>query len=129
MWQNKDDNINFYFIKEPTLNVQVVRQTPAIIIIIIIINFQIMHLKFIWTLFKNVHCQGPCSMRPCILRHYRNLGFQKFQCEFTTGSTPNVQVGRQTPAIIIIIIIIIFQWGLCKCGFNSSLKGSILPLK
>ena len=25
-----------------------------------------MHLKCFWTLFKNVHCQGPCSLRPCI---------------------------------------------------------------
>ena len=28
------------------------------------------HLKVFWTLFKNVHCQGPCSLRPCILRPY-----------------------------------------------------------
>ena len=28
------------------------------------------HLKFFWTLFKNVHCQGPCSLRPCISRPY-----------------------------------------------------------
>ena len=26
------------------------------------------HLKFFWTLFKNVHCRGPCSLRPCISR-------------------------------------------------------------
>ena len=25
---------------------------------------------FFWTLFKNVHCQGPCSLRLCILRPY-----------------------------------------------------------
>ena len=23
-----------------------------------------------WTLFKNVHCRGPCSLRPCITRPY-----------------------------------------------------------
>ena len=28
------------------------------------------HLKCFWTLFKNVHCQGPCSLRPCISRPY-----------------------------------------------------------
>ena len=28
-----------------------------------------MHLKCFWTLFKNVHCQGPC-LRPCISRPY-----------------------------------------------------------
>ena len=37
------------------------------------------------------------------------LGIQKFQCDFIKEPTLNVQVGRQTPAIIIIIIIIIFQ--------------------
>ena len=35
------------------------------------------------------------------------LGIQKFQCDFIKEPTLNVQVGRQTPAIIIIIIIII----------------------
>ena len=25
---------------------------------------------FFWTLFKNVHCRGPCSLRPCISRPY-----------------------------------------------------------
>ena len=25
---------------------------------------------FFWTLLKNVHCQGPCSLRPCISRPY-----------------------------------------------------------
>ena len=28
------------------------------------------HHKCFWTLFKNVHCQGRCSLRPCILRPY-----------------------------------------------------------
>ena len=28
------------------------------------------HLKCFWTLFKNVHCQGPCILRPCISRPY-----------------------------------------------------------
>ena len=28
------------------------------------------HLKVFWTLFKNVHCQGLCSLRPCISRPY-----------------------------------------------------------
>ena len=28
------------------------------------------HLKFFWTQFKNVHLQGPCSLRPCISRPY-----------------------------------------------------------
>ena len=28
------------------------------------------YLKFFWTLFKNVHCQGPCNLRPCISRPY-----------------------------------------------------------
>ena len=27
-------------------------------------------LKYFWTLFKNVHLQGPCSLRPCFLRPY-----------------------------------------------------------
>ncbi len=27
-------------------------------------------LKFFWTLFKIVHCRGPCSLRPCISRPY-----------------------------------------------------------
>ena len=31
---------------------------------------QFVHLKVFWTLFKNVHCQGPCSLRPCISRPY-----------------------------------------------------------
>ena len=25
---------------------------------------------FFWTLFKKVHCRGPCSLRPCISRPY-----------------------------------------------------------
>ena len=29
-----------------------------------------MHLKFLWTLFKNVHCQGLCIFGPCISRPY-----------------------------------------------------------
>jgi hypothetical protein len=28
------------------------------------------HLKCFSTLFKNVHCQGPCILRPCISRPY-----------------------------------------------------------
>ena len=28
------------------------------------------HLKVFWTLFKNVHCRGPWSLRPCISRPY-----------------------------------------------------------
>ena len=28
------------------------------------------HLKCFWILFKNVHCQGPCILRPCISRPY-----------------------------------------------------------
>ena len=31
------------------------------------------YLKFFWTLFKNVHCQGPCILRPCISRPYCTL--------------------------------------------------------
>ena len=27
-------------------------------------------LKHFWTQFKNVHMQGPCSLRPCISRPY-----------------------------------------------------------
>ena len=27
-------------------------------------------LKYFWTQFKIVHCQGPCSLRPCISRPY-----------------------------------------------------------
>ena len=31
-------------------------------------NVQNVHLKCFWTLFKNVHCQGPCISRPyCIM--------------------------------------------------------------
>ena len=37
-------------------------------------NFSIpqknVHLKVFWTLFKNLHCRGPCSLRPCISRPY-----------------------------------------------------------
>ena len=29
-----------------------------------------LHLKFFWTLFKNVHFQGPCSLKPYISRPY-----------------------------------------------------------
>ena len=29
-------------------------------------------LKVFWTIFKNVHFRGPCSLRPCILRPYCN---------------------------------------------------------
>ena len=28
------------------------------------------HFKFFWTLFKNMHLQGPCSLRPCSSRPY-----------------------------------------------------------
>ena len=28
------------------------------------------YLKCFWTLFKNVHCQGPCILRPFISRPY-----------------------------------------------------------
>ena len=38
------------------------------------------HLKIFWTLFKNVHCQGPCSLRSCISRTYcstKHLGTPK----------------------------------------------------
>ena len=28
------------------------------------------HLKCFWTRFKNMHCQGPCILRPCISRPY-----------------------------------------------------------
>ena len=47
------------------------------------------HLKNFWTQFKIVHCQGPCSLRPCILRPYcnsldlRNLLEQAFSIEHT----------------------------------------------
>jgi hypothetical protein len=33
------------------------------------------HLKNFWTQFKNLHCQGPCSLRPCISRPYCTLFF------------------------------------------------------
>ena len=29
-----------------------------------------LYLKCFWTLFKNVHCQGPCILRPFISRPY-----------------------------------------------------------
>ena len=29
-----------------------------------------MHLKNFWTQFKIMHCQGPCSLRPCVSRPY-----------------------------------------------------------
>ena len=29
-----------------------------------------LHLKCFWTLFKNMHCQSPCILRPCISRPY-----------------------------------------------------------
>ena len=32
-------------------------------------------LKYFWTLFKNVHLQGPCSLRPCISRPYCSMSF------------------------------------------------------
>ena len=31
------------------------------------------HLKLFGNLLKNVHCQGPCSLRPCISRPYCNF--------------------------------------------------------
>ena len=33
---------------------------------------KLVQLKYFWTQFKNVHLQGPCSLRPCILRPYCN---------------------------------------------------------
>ena len=30
------------------------------------------HHKYFWTQFKNVHLQGPCSLRPCCSRPYCN---------------------------------------------------------
>ena len=33
------------------------------------------HLKLFWTQFKNVHLQGPCSLRPCISRPYCTWNF------------------------------------------------------
>ena len=39
-----------------------------------------MHLKFFWTLFKNMHCQGPCSLRPCISRPYCNAPVECLNC-------------------------------------------------
>ena len=39
-------------------------------------------LKYFWTQFKNVHLQGPCSLRPCISRPYYDtwswLAFVRF---------------------------------------------------
>ena len=29
-------------------------------------------LKYFWSQFKNVHLQGPCSLRPCILYYQNN---------------------------------------------------------
>ena len=41
-------------------------------------TFKNVHLKGFWTLFKNVHCQGPCILRPCISRPYCiNHGHEK----------------------------------------------------
>ena len=31
---------------------------------------KVVHVKFFWTQFKNVHLRGPCSLRPCISRPY-----------------------------------------------------------
>ena len=33
-------------------------------------TFKNVYLKCFWTLFKTVHCQGPCILRPCISRPY-----------------------------------------------------------
>ena len=36
------------------------------------------HLTFFWTLFKNVHCQGLCILRPCISRPYCKFFWNSF---------------------------------------------------
>ena len=51
------------------------------------------HLKVFWTLFKNVHCRGPCILRPCISRPYCRYNIilkLEFDCLFSTyGSFKN----------------------------------------
>ena len=37
-----------------------------------------MHLRFFWILFKNIHCQGPCWLRLCILRPYCNTNWNEY---------------------------------------------------
>ena len=44
-----------------------------------------MHLKFLSTLFKNVHCRGPSSLRPCISRPSYS-GFEQISTLFSYTS-------------------------------------------
>ena len=34
------------------------------------LRYKFVQLEFFWTQFKNLHLQGPCSLRPCISRPY-----------------------------------------------------------
>ena len=55
----KNVHLKYSFIKKPCKNVQQHAKTCKNV-----------HLKYFWTQFKNVHLQGPCSLRPCISRPY-----------------------------------------------------------
>ena len=52
-------------------------------------------LKFLWTQFKNVHLQGPCSLRPCISRPYCN----KLRLGLLTFHMPNFHCVRARPRV------------------------------
>ena len=48
------------------------------------------HLKNFWTLFKNVHCQGPCSLRRSISRPYCTLFSKNGPNSICVGSVHNL---------------------------------------
>ena len=46
------------------------RQDDQKIVLLKVSLHKFVHLKYFWTQFKNMHLQGPCSLRPCISRPY-----------------------------------------------------------
>ena len=50
------------------------------------------HLKCFWILFKNVHCQGPCSLRPCISRPYCTLYVYHLTFKVSRTFVKNLQI-------------------------------------
>ena len=46
------------------------RQDHQKTVLLKVLIHKFVQLKCFWTQFKNVHLQGPCSLRPCISRPY-----------------------------------------------------------
>ena len=46
------------------------KQDDQKIVLLKVLLHKFVQLKYFWTQFKNVHLQGPCSLRPCISRPY-----------------------------------------------------------